>query len=155
MSLYLRNSSRLTEELRDHTATLRNVTLPAKSETSISQALIEIVSYTLISGEANRWEYTVRLASLEKASMDFSTNDSLDLFKAYNGWEAANDASSVLVLNGDDPDDLPAGFTVDPLPAGLVTLGTAQYFSDADASTFGGFAYFFLSEPNPISGVCS
>lgn len=154
MSLYLKNSSRLTEQLRDHTATLRDVTLPAKSERSVQMVPLKIVSSAAVAGESYRWEYTVEIASKEKLSDDWTGTDVDTLPKAYNGWEAANTATSVLALSGEDPGDLETGFTVDPLPNGLVTMGFLQYFRDADASNAGEFAFFLICEPNPIGGEC-
>ena len=38
---------------------------------SYSSVPLEIISSALISGESNRWEYTVRIVELKQATMDF------------------------------------------------------------------------------------
>lgn len=123
---------------------------------SYSSVPLEIISSALISGESNRWEYTVRIVELKQVTMDFEDYN-FDLeFKAFNGWEATNTATSALALSDGNPANLPSGFTFDPLPNGLVTWGHAQMFSDATPTAAPDeTGYFLICAINPVGGTCS
>ena len=117
---------------------------------------LEIISSAAMTGHSNRWLYTVRIVELKESGMVFEDAD-VDLdFKAVNGWEATNTATTALALSGGNPGNLPSGFTFDPLPNGLVTWGHAQFFSDADPTgDLSKIGYFLITEMNPVGGTCS
>ena len=155
MNQALRNVAAVTGALRSNLPALSSYQPPPRTVFDCSYIPVQIKSATLIPGESNRWEYTVEIVSLAKDDFIFTPHDDLELFKAYNGWEATNQATQVLILDKGDPDDLPEGYTVDHCPTGLVTHATAHFFEDADGGTEGSFCYFLFSEPNVISGNCS
>ena len=155
MNLSARNTRRVTSALRSNLPTLSSLQDPPRTLFDLSHIPVQIKSATLIPGKNNRWEYTVEIVSLKKADYGFDSHDEIEIFKAYNGWEATNTATQVLTLGGDDPDDLPEGFTLEHCPEGLVTHATAHFYSDADAGTDSGFAYFLFSEPNVLTGGCT
>jgi len=157
-SQFLRNTMRVTSALRSNLGVLGSLTLPPKSQLDLSVVPLQIRSSSPVTGKPYRWEYTVGIATVEKDG-DAWTNseDAIELPKARNGWEADNTSSMVLALSGEDPSDLQTGFSVDPLPNGLVTMGYLQYYSDAGttgAEDIDG-AYYLINEPNPIGGTCS
>lgn len=153
MSLRSRNGAYATSQLRGNLADLRGYTPGPRTSFDLSSVPVIIDSSTSIAGEYYRWEYTVKVAVLEYESMDFSSSTDLDL-KAYNGWEAGNTANSVAALAGGDPADLQTGFTVDPVPDGVIVLARAQIFSDPDFGGDNDGAYYLFSTPNPIGGAC-
>lgn len=154
MSLYTRNSLSVVSQLRSNLPNLRSYNPGPRTQFSLAQVPLQIMSSEAVPGEAYQWKYTVRPTRLSFTSAEWSTVELEDFPFAYNGWEAENTATAVLALSGEDPSDLPVGFTVDPLPDGLVVLGTSQYFSDADADVVGQFVYYLISAPNPIGGTC-
>tara|TARA_R100000654_G_scaffold10938_3_gene23823 strand:+ start:2858 stop:3325 length:468 start_codon:yes stop_codon:yes gene_type:complete len=155
MNLQGRNTARVTAALRSNLPNLRALQQPPRTSFSFDYVPVQIKSAELIPGETNRWCYTVEIVSLKKGDYGFDSHDEIEIFKAYNGWEATNTATQVLTLGGEDPDDLPEGFTLEHCPEGLVTHATAHYFSDADAGSDDGFAYFLFSEPNVLVGGCT
>jgi hypothetical protein len=155
MSLYTRNSLSVVSQLRNNLPNLRAYDPGPRTQFSLAQVPVQIKSVELIPGETYRWEYTVEVAFLKAADSDFVSTDEVELFKAYNGWEAANTSTNVMVLGNRPPSDLSSGFTVLHAPVGLVTMAYACFFKDADADIEGGFAYYLFSEPNPIKGQCS
>lgn len=155
MSLYTRNSLSVVSQLRSNLPNLRSYNPGPRTQFSLAQVPLEIISSATIADEFYRWEYTVKVTTMAKDTLEFTPKSIEDFPIAYNGWEAANTETSVAVLSGDDPADLPTGFTVDPLPNGLVCMGFAQYFTDCDGDEQPVAAYYLISEPNPIAGECT
>jgi len=154
VSLYTRNSLSVVSQLRNNLPNLRAYDPGPRTQFSLAQVPLKIISSEAVPGEAYQWKYTVKPARFSFATAEWDTVALEDFPYAYNGWEAENTATSVLALSGESPADLPTGFTVDPLPDGLVSLGTVQYFKDADADIVGQFVFYLINEPNPIGGTC-
>tara|TARA_R100000664_G_scaffold19967_1_gene29162 strand:- start:6152 stop:6622 length:471 start_codon:yes stop_codon:yes gene_type:complete len=153
-SLATNNVAYVASQLRSNLATLRNTQPAPPPLFSLTWIPVIIDSSAAIAGEFYRWEYTVKAASLEYSSMEFSGNSGLTLLKAYNGWEAGNTETAVAALAGEDPDDLQTGFTVEPVPNGVVVMAQSLIFSDPDLGGDNNGAYYLFSTPNPIGGTC-
>ena len=156
MSLAQRTAKSLVTQLHSNVPDLAAYRTPPRTENNVQSVPLRIQSATAIGGQDYKWAYSVKIARFAQSTWTWTSAGTLSgMFKAYNGWEAANTATSVLAIGGGDPSDLPSGFSVVPLPTGLITWGHVQYFSDADASAADDFAFFLINEPNPIAGACS
>lgn len=153
----VRDIAAMIRQTRDDVTSLEH---PQRPGYSLRNVLLKIESSSPLSAGSYRHEYTVKLVDFKESDksfneVQFEDGDSNNILaKAYNGWESTNTTTSALVLNGADPDDLPSDFDVEPLPNGLVCPGSAHYFSDADGASTDTTVYYFICEPNPISGTC-
>ena len=155
MNLYTRNSLSVVSQLRNNLPNLRAYDPGPRTQFSLAQVPLEIISSATIADEYYRWEYTVKVSAMAKDTLAFTPKTIEDFPLAYNGWEVPNTQTSVAALSNEDPADLPTGFTVDPLPNGIICMGTAQYFTDCDGDDQPVAAYYLISQPNPVGGQCA
>ena len=133
---------------------------PAPNPWETETVLLKIKESQLVTDMNYVWEYTVELAGIKESDKSADVipfNDSSvdpTIANAFNGWEIGNTSTSVKVLGPGNPADLPDGWDVEALPDDLLVWGTLQRFFDTDADS-DSYIYFFICQPNPISGACA
>tara|TARA_Y100001938_G_scaffold141893_1_gene212340 strand:- start:170 stop:640 length:471 start_codon:yes stop_codon:yes gene_type:complete len=156
MNVITQQSKYVAQQLAANVPHLRSITSAPRSQFNLQSVPLEIMSSASIPQKSYQWKYTVRIAQLDQANHSWTDIDVQGFPFAFNGWEAGNTATSVKVLGPGNPANLPSGFSVEPLPDGLITWGHVQYFADADASTsIDEWCFFLINQPNPVAGACS